>query len=99
MDHHSIATDLDDSSSSSQPEYVNECAVCESEPKKLEQVWNVSCRHGFCGDCMLARLSQRERKCMYCRTKITLVVDAGGKVYQHYDWTKWWRRQGQVLSA
>ena len=95
-EHTNNSDDSDDGGSD--PE-VNECTVCESEPKKLEQVWNLSCRHGFCGDCMLARLSQRERKCMYCRTKITRVVDAGGKVYQHYDWTKWWRRQDQVLSA
>ena len=57
----------------------------------MEQVWNLSCRHGFCGDCMLARLSQRERRCMYCRAKIVRVVDASGRVYQHYDWTKRWK--------
>ena len=95
-DHPSTFTDDSDDSSSSQHEHVNECSVCEAEPKRMEEVWNASCRHGFCGDCMLARLSQRERKCMYCRTKITQVVDGSGKVYQHYNWTKWWRGQRQA---
>jgi hypothetical protein len=95
-DHDSTSTDDSDdgSSSASLPPHVSECSVCEAEPKRVEQVWNVSCHHGFCGDCMLARLCQRERKCMYCRAKITQVVDASGQVYQHYDWTKRWRRQG-----
>jgi hypothetical protein len=100
-DHPSTSTDGSDDSdnSSSLPEHLNECSVCEAEPKRMEQVWNVSCRHGFCGECMLARLSQRERKCMYCRTKITQVVDASGQVYQHYDWTRWWRGQGSPAMS
>ena len=98
-DHHSTSTDDSDDSSSSQQEHVNECSVCEAEPKRMEQVWNASCRHGFCGDCMLARLSQRERRCMYCRTKITQVVDESGNVFQHYDWTRWWKAQGHVLVS
>ena len=90
----------DDSSSSSNATVERkECSVCEADPKRTEQVWNASCRHGFCGDCMLARLSQRERRCMYCRAKITQVVDERGNVSQHYDWIRWWRTQGQVLSA
>jgi hypothetical protein len=99
VDHHSTCTDDSDVSSSSQQEHVNECSVCEAEPKRTEQVWNASCRHGFCGDCMLARLSQRERRCMYCRAQITQVVDGSGKVFQHYDWTRWWKAQGQVLIS
>ena len=91
--------DSDDSSSSSPPEHVNECSVCEAEPKRTEQVWNASCHHGFCGDCMLARLSQRERKCMYSRATITQVVDGSGQVYQHYDWTRWWKARGQALVS
>ena len=53
----------------------------------------------FCGECMLARLCQRERRCMYCRTTIVQVVDESGKVFQHYDWTKWWKDQAQVLVS
>jgi hypothetical protein len=97
-------TDSDDKSTDGlsqqeHPEHVNECSVCEAEPKRMEEVWNASCRHGFCGDCMLARLSQRERKCMYCRTKITQVVDGSGNVFQHYDWVKWWKAKGHVLVS
>jgi hypothetical protein len=95
----SAFTDSDDSSNSSLPQHVNECAVCESDPKKVEQVWNLSCRHGFCGDCMLARLSQRERRCMYCRAKIVQVIDGKGLVFQHYDWTKWWAKRRQRQST
>ena len=101
LSEHSTSADSDDSSSSSSNATVErkECTVCEADPKRTEQVWNASCGHGFCGDCMLARLSQRERRCMYCRAKITQVVDGSGKVFQHFDWTRWWRTQGQVLSA
>ena len=98
----SASADLDDSSSSSRSSATverKECTVCEAEPKRMEQVWNASCRHGFCGDCMLARLSQRERRCMYCRTKITQVVDRRGKLFQHYDWTRLWKAQGHVLVS
>ena len=98
-DHLSTSTDDSDDGSSSQPEQVNECSVCEAEPKRMEQVWNASCRHGFCGDCMLARLSQRERRCMYCRAKITQVVDGSGNVFQHYDWTRWWKERSQQLVS
>ena len=69
-----------------------ECTVCAEEPARTEQVWNVSCKHGFCGHCMHARLSQRERKCMYCRESITQVVDRNGTVFQHFEWTRWWRQ-------
>ena len=90
VSHYSTSADSDDSSSSSNATVERkECSVCEAEPKRLEEVWNASCRHGFCGDCMLARLSQRERRCMYCRTKITQVVDGSGKVFQQYDWVRW----------
>jgi hypothetical protein len=60
--HHdsSSTDDSDDSSSSSQPDNVNECSVCEAEPKRMEQVWNLSCHHGFCGDCMHV-LSSKDR--------------------------------------
>ena len=98
-DHHSTSTDDSDDSSSSQQQHENECSVCEAEPKRMEEVWNASCRHGFCGGCMLARLSQRERRCMYCRTTITQVVDGSGKVFQHYDWTRWWKAQGHGLVS
>ena len=84
-----------DNEDSAQLPHANECAVCEAEPKKMEQVWNLTCRHGFCGDCMLARLSQRERRCMYCRAKIVQVIDENGLVFQHYDWTKWWTKRHQ----
>jgi hypothetical protein len=51
------SSDSDDSNSSSNATAERkECTVCEAEPKRMEQVWNASCRHGFCGDCMLARL-------------------------------------------
>ena len=96
LDHYSTSADSDDSSNSSLPQPVNECSVCEAEPKRMEQVWNLSCRHGFCGDCMLARLSQRERRCMYCRAKIVQVIDADGVVFQHYEWTKWWAKRHQA---
>ena len=85
----------DNEDSASQPE----CAVCESEPKKVEQVWNLSCGHGFCGGCMLARLSQRERRCMYCRSKIVQVIEGNGQVFQHYDWTRSWARRHQATSS
>ena len=75
-----------------------ECSVCESEPKRVEQVWSSSCLHGFCSHCMLARLSKRERQCMYCRVKISSVVDATGSVLQHYDWVKQWRTQLSAAS-
>ena len=78
---------------------MNVRSVCEADPKRTEQVWNASCRHGFCGNCMLARLSQRKSWCMYCRTKITQVVVESGEVFQHYDWTKWWKDQAQVLIS
>jgi hypothetical protein len=95
-------TDSDDDSSGDglsqpeQPEDVNECAVCVAEPKRVEQVWNASCGHGFCGECMLARLSQRQRQRMYCRAKLLQLVDGSGNVYQHYEWTRWWREQRLV---
>ena len=73
--------------------------MCEAEPKRMEEVWNASCRHGFCADCMLARLSQRERKCMYCRATITQVVDGSGKVFQHYDWVRWWKVRSRVMVS
>ena len=82
--------DRADSSSS-----ASQCTVCAEEPKHVE-VWNVSCGHGFCGDCMLARLSGRDRKCLHCRAKVLQVVDASGRVFQHYVWTRWWRDQRQV---
>ena len=93
------SNDSDDSDGNASQREVNDCAVCESEPKKVEQVWNASCRHGFCGDCMLARLSQRQRRCMYCRAQIVQVVNESGKVFQHYDWTKWWKGRAQVLVS
>ena len=62
----------------------------------MEQVWNVSCGHGFCGDCMLARLSHRERQCMSCRAKLLRLVDGSGTVLQHYEWTKRWKEQRLV---
>ena len=103
LNEHSTSADSDDSSSCSSNATVErkECTVCEADPKRTEQVWNASCRHGFriCGDCMLARLSQRERRCMYCRAKITQVVDGSGKVFQHYDWSRWWKAQGHVLVS
>ena len=99
VDHRSTSTEDSDDSSSSQQQQVNECTVCEAEPKRMEEVWNAGCRHGFCGHCMLARLSQRERRCMYCRTTITQVVDGSGKVFQHYDWTRWWKAKGHVLGS
>ena len=98
VDHHSTSTDPDDNSSSVS-QHVNNCSVCEAEPKRMEQVWNLSCRHGFCGDCMLARLSQRERRCMYCRAKIMQEVDASGNVFQHYDWARWWKERRQQLVS
>jgi hypothetical protein len=84
LEHHSSSADSDDSSSSSSSVTVEgkECTLCEADPKRTEQVWNASCRHGFCGECMLARLSQRERRCMYCNTKIvqgTTTAPSGGK--------------------
>ena len=88
-----------DNEDSAQLPHANECAVCESDPKKMEQVWNLSCRHGFCGECMLARLSQRERRCMYCRSKIVQVVDVRGKVFQQYDWTRWWKEHGRAIGV
>ena len=30
---------------------------------------------------------------------ITQVVDGSGKVFQHYDWVRWWKAQGQVLVS
>ena len=48
---------------------------------------------------MLARLSQRERKCMYCRVTITQVVDGSGEVFQHYDWVRWWKAQSHVIVS
>ena len=77
---HNDSSGGNDSNDNCPPQHVNECSVCEAEPKRMEQVWNVGCRHGFCGDCMLARLSQRERRCMYCRAQIVRVVDASGTV-------------------
>jgi hypothetical protein len=70
--------------------------VCESEPRRVEQVWNLSCRHRFCGVCMMARLSQRERRCMYCRSKVVQVIDVNGQLLQHYDWTKLWAKRYQA---
>ena len=75
---------------------MEECAVCAEEPKRMEQVWNESCGHGCCGECMLARLSQRERRCMHCRAKLLQLIDGSGTVFQHYEWTKWWREQRLV---
>ena len=48
---------------------------------------------------LCARLSQRERKCIGCRENIAQVVDSNGKVFQHYEWTRWWRKQSRPLSA
>ena len=73
-----------------------ECAVCAEEPARMEQVWNVSCGHGFCGVCMYARLSQRERKGMGCRENVTQVVDSDGTRFQHYEWTLWWKQSQRV---
>ena len=78
------------------PQHVDKCAVCAEEPERMEQVWNESCGHGCCGDCMLAWLSQRERHCMYCRATLLQLVDGSGTVSQHYDWMKWWREQRVV---
>ena len=68
----------------------NECAVCAEEPSRLEQVWGASCRHGACGECMFKHLSGRAKECMQCRAKLTRVVDENGKIYQHYEWIRWW---------
>ena len=92
----STTTDSDDSSDGPSCAGVHYCTVCAERPKRVEQVWNLSCRHGCCGGCMLAWLSQRKRQCMYCRTKILQVVDESGKVFHHYDWTKWWKRWSQA---
>ena len=76
----------------------NECTVYAEEPARMEQVWNVSCKHGFCGHCMHARLSQRERKCMGCRESITQVVDQNGQVFHHFEWTRRWKQSQALLS-
>ena len=97
----SVSTDSSSRSSSSDHglEEQNECTVCAEEPARVEQVWNFSCKHGFCGHCMHARLSQRERKCMGCRESITQVVDQHGTVFQHFEWTRWWKQsQASLLS-
>ena len=75
----------------------DECAVCAEEPSRLEQVWGASCRHGACGECMFTHLSGRAKECMHCRAKLTRVVDENGKVYQHYEWVRWWRAQRSAL--
>ena len=77
----------------------NECTVCAEEPARMEQVWNVGCQHGFCGHCMHARLSQRERKCMGCRESITQVVDQHGQVFQHFEWTRRWKQSQALLPS
>lgn len=77
----------------------NECAVCAEEPSRLEQVWGASCRHGACGECMFKHLSGRAKECMYCRAKLTRVVDENGQVYQHYEWVKRWKTQSSVVPS
>jgi hypothetical protein len=77
----------------------HDCPVCYEEPRRVQQVWNRSCQHGCCGDCMHAWLSQRKRQCMHCRASILQLVDGSGEVFQHYDWTKWWRRRRQAEGA
>ena len=104
VDHQSASTSpatLTDSDSSSRNNTLNEqheCTVCAEEPARMEQVWNTSCGHGFCGVCMHARLSQRARRCMGCRKNITQVADSNGRVFQHYEWTRWWKQSQGLLS-
>ncbi len=84
----------DDSSSPGSP--AEECTVCAAEPVRVEEVWNVSCGHGFCGECMFTRLGLRERRCMYCRAQIVRLVDSLGDVFQHYELMSWWKQQVRV---
>ena len=43
-----------------------------------------------------------EQRSAHCRAKLTRVVDENGKVYQHYEWVRWWKTQrslGPVVST